>query len=32
VQENRCRIRFSVTAGHTSDDIDQVIDVLKKYK
>ncbi len=32
VQENRCRIRFSVTAGHTSDDVDQVIDVLKKYK
>jgi len=32
VQENRCRIRFSVTAGHTFDDIDQVIDILKKYK
>ena len=32
VQEKRCRIRFSVTAGHTSDDIDQVIDILKKYK
>lgn len=32
VPENRCRIRFSVTAGHTSDDIDQVIDMLKKYK
>jgi len=32
VRENRCRIRFSVTAGHTSDDIDQVINILKKYK
>jgi len=32
VHENRCRIRFSVTAGHTLDDIDQVIAVLKKYK
>lgn len=31
VPENRCRIRFSVTAGHTSDNIDQVIDILRKY-
>ena len=32
VRENRCRIRFSVTAGHSSDDIDKVINILKKYK
>ncbi len=32
VLENRCRIRFSVTAGHTSDDIDRVLDLLRKYK
>ncbi len=32
VKENRCRIRFSVTAGHTSDDIDRVIDTLRRYK
>jgi 7-keto-8-aminopelargonate synthetase-like enzyme len=32
VTEDRCRIRFSVTAGHSLDDIDQVIDILKKYK
>jgi 8-amino-7-oxononanoate synthase len=30
VKENRCRIRFSVTAGHTADDIDRVLDCLKK--
>ena len=32
VRENRCRIRFSVTAAHTNDDIDKVIECLRKYK
>ncbi|UCH80422.1 MAG: 8-amino-7-oxononanoate synthase [Nitrospiraceae bacterium] len=32
VPEDTCRIRFSVTAGHTSDDIDRVIDLLRQYK
>ncbi len=31
VPENRGRIRFSVTAGHTSDDIDDVLDCLRKF-
>ncbi len=31
VQKDKCRIRFSVTAGHTSDDIDQVLDCLKRF-
>ena len=31
VEENRCRIRFSLTAGHTSDDIDQVLECLKRF-
>ncbi len=30
VQAAKCRIRFSVTAGHTDADIDLVLDVLKK--
>jgi 8-amino-7-oxononanoate synthase len=32
VQENKCRIRFSVTAAYTNDDIDNVIECLRKYK
>lgn len=32
VQENKCRIRFSVTAGHSDDDIDRVLDVMRKIK
>lgn len=32
VQEGRCRIRFSVTAGHTDEDIDHVLDVMKNIK
>jgi 8-amino-7-oxononanoate synthase len=32
VQENKCRIRFSVTAAHTNDDIDNVLECLRKYK
>ncbi len=31
VKENRCRIRFSVTAGHTTEDIDRVLEYLKEY-
>jgi len=31
VQENKCRIRFSVTAAHTNDDIDKVIECISKY-
>ena len=30
VQEGKCRIRFSVTAGHTDEDIDLVLNVLRK--
>ncbi len=29
VPEDRCRIRFSVNAGHTDEDIDRVLEVLK---
>jgi 8-amino-7-oxononanoate synthase len=32
VPEKRCRIRFSVTAAHMNDDIDNVIECLRKYK
>lgn len=32
VPEGKCRIRFSVTAAHTDEDIDLVIDRLSKYK
>ena len=30
VQADKCRIRFSVTAGHTDDDIDLVVNLLRK--
>jgi 8-amino-7-oxononanoate synthase len=30
VPEGKCRIRFSVTAAHTSEDIDRVLESLKK--
>lgn len=32
VPEGKCRIRFSVTAGHTDEDIDVLLGVLKKAK
>ncbi len=32
VPEGRCRIRFSVTAAHANEDIDRVLDILKKFK
>lgn len=32
VPENRCRVRFSVTAGHTNDDIDTVLECLRRHK
>ncbi|KPK01373.1 MAG: hypothetical protein AMK71_05815 [Nitrospira bacterium SG8_35_4] len=32
VLENKCRIRFSVTAAHTNDDIDRVLDCMSKFK
>lgn len=32
VPEGRCRIRFSVTAGHNEDDIDLVMETLKSVK
>ena len=32
VPEGKCRIRFSVTAGHTDEDIQMVLQCLKKYK
>lgn len=32
VPEGKCRIRFSITAGHTDEDIDMVLECLKKYK
>ena len=32
VQEGKCRIRFTVTAGHTDEDIDKVLEVMKKAK
>lgn len=32
VQENKCRIRFSVTAGHTDDDIDHLLDVMERIR
>jgi 8-amino-7-oxononanoate synthase len=32
VPAGRCRIRFSVTAAHTDEDIDMLLDVLEKYK
>lgn len=32
VPEGKCRIRFSVTAAHTDDDIDMVLESLKKFK
>lgn len=31
VPENRCRIRFSVTAGHTDENIDRVLESLKMF-
>ncbi|MBI4682229.1 MAG: 8-amino-7-oxononanoate synthase [Nitrospirae bacterium] len=31
VPEGKCRIRFTVTAGHTDEEIDLVLEVLKKY-
>ena len=32
VPDGKCRIRFTVTAGHTDKDIDQVLEVMKKAK
>ena len=32
VPEGKCRLRFSVTAGHTNDDIDHVLECLEKAK
>ncbi|MBS1112076.1 MAG: bioF [Nitrospirae bacterium] len=32
VPDGRCRIRFSVTAAHTDEDIDNVLESLNKYK
>ncbi len=32
VPEGTCRIRFSVTAGHTNENIDRVLKCLMKYK
>jgi len=32
VPEKKCRIRFSVTALHTDEDIDRVLEVVKKFK
>jgi 8-amino-7-oxononanoate synthase len=32
VPEGTCRIRFSVTAAHTEEEIDYVLEVLKKYR
>lgn len=32
VPEGKCRIRFSVTASHTDEDIDLVLESLKKFK
>lgn len=32
VADGRCRIRFSVTAGHTYDEIDMVLDSLRRMK
>ncbi len=32
VPEGKCRIRFSVTAAHTDEDIDSVLESLKKYR
>jgi 8-amino-7-oxononanoate synthase len=32
VPEGKCRIRFSVTAMHTEDDIDMVLESLKRFK
>ena len=32
VPEGKCRIRFSVTAAHTDDDIDRVLECLNKIK
>lgn len=32
VQEDRCRIRFSVTAAQSSDDIDTLLECLRKYR
>jgi 8-amino-7-oxononanoate synthase len=31
VPENKCRIRFSVTAGHTAEDIDNTLEFLQKF-
>jgi 8-amino-7-oxononanoate synthase len=32
VPEGRCRIRFSITAGHTDEDIDRALEKLSKFK
>jgi 8-amino-7-oxononanoate synthase len=32
VPDGQCRIRFTVTAGHSNDDIDLLLNVLKQYK
>ncbi len=31
VPEDKCRIRFSVTAGHTAEDIDKTLECLRKF-
>jgi 7-keto-8-aminopelargonate synthetase-like enzyme len=32
VPEGKCRIRFSVTAAHTDEDIDLVLESLRRFK
>jgi len=32
VPEGRCRLRFSVTAMHTDEDIDRVIECMRRYR
>ena len=32
VPQGKCRLRFSVTTGHTNDDIDQVLECLSRIK
>jgi glycine C-acetyltransferase len=32
VPEGKCRIRFSVTASHTDEDIERLLDIMEKYK
>ena len=32
VAEGKCRLRFSVTAGHTNEDVDRVLECMRKIK